>query len=81
LNKGVLNHNHAIIGSTGDNGYNHDINSDKKDGNNNNNENNRKRTVDETVTRSRDVKTKIETENSRKPSKHQFTDQDEEAEF
>jgi hypothetical protein len=79
LNEGVLNYNHAFIGSAGDNGFNHDINSDKKDGNNN--ENNHKRSFDETVTRSREVKTKIEIENNRKPSKHQFTDQDEEAEF
>jgi hypothetical protein len=76
--------NTVVIG-TGDNGYNHhdDMNNnDNKDGNNNN-ENNRKRSiVDEIVTRNREVKTKIEIENNnRKPSKHQFTDQDEEAEF
>ena len=72
----------TVIG-TGDNGYNHhDMNNnDNKDGNNN--ENNRKRSiVDEIVTRNREVKTKIEIDNNnRKPSKHQFTDQDEEAEF
>lgn len=80
MNKGVVNNNNGDIVS-GDNGYNHDINRVNKDGNNN--ENNRKRSFDETVvTRNREVKTKIETENnSRKPSKHQFTDEDEEAEF
>lgn len=74
----------TVVIGTGDNGYNHhDMNNnDNKDGNNNY-ENNRKRSiVDEIVTRNREVKTKIEIENNnRKPSKHQFTDQDEEAEF
>jgi len=89
LNKGscVVNNYHIQVvvnsSSSGDNGsssnrtYHHDINNND---NNNNHENNRKRSFDETIIRNREVKTKIEIEN-RKPSKHQFTDLDEEAEF